>query len=206
MSKRREHNTSRPLPSRNVADKILIVCEGKKTEKFYFESLIRYERLSSTQISIISGKHPAPTFVVNTAIEKMQKTDRPFSKVYCVIDRDEHGDFIDAQQLAKKNDIELIVSYPSFEYWYVCHFKFYRTYLTKSKDCEELLKKIWKDVFQQEYKKNLDDVYKQLEPQLETAIKNAQKALEQAQQEQEFNPSTQVHELVEYLRNIRQVK
>lgn len=212
MSRRKIHKLSRPDPNRNSHATVLIVCEGTETEPRYFKSLIQHEILSSVNVKVISGERSSPIFVVNTAIKEQKKQNMPFTKVYCVIDGDVPHHLNEANKLAKQNGIEMIISYPCIEYWYLCHFKFSRSPIEQTgnrsagDNCEYLLNIEWKKEFKEKYEKNLDDVYKQLESRLEIAIKNAQKALEQAQQEQAFNPSTQVHELVEYLRNIRQVK
>lgn len=214
MSRRKNRDLSRQAPKREAYDMVLIVCEGAETEPRYFKSLIQHEKLSSVNIKVISGERSSPSFVVNTAIKEKekQKTYVPFTKVYCVIDGDVPHHLNEVKNLARNNDIEMIISYPCVEYWYLCHFKFSRSPIEQTgnrsagDNCEYLLNIEWEKEFKEKYEKNLDDVYKQLEPRLEIAIKNAKTALKQAQQEQAFNPSTQVHELVEYLRNIRQVK
>jgi hypothetical protein len=52
-----------------------------------------------------------------------------------------------------------------------------------------------------DYKKNNLDVIASFLSRTDTAIKNADKALRQAQANDNFNPSTEVHEVIETLRS-----
>lgn len=212
MSRRKNRNLSRQESKREVYDMVLIVCEGTETEPNYFKGLRIFEKLSSVNVEVISGKRSAPTFVVNTAIQMKnnQKEEMPYDKIYCVIDGDVPHHLSEVNKLAKKHGIEMIISYPCIEYWYLCHFRFSRSPIENTgnrsvgDNCEYLLNIEWEKEFKEKYKKNLGDVYQKLYPKLEIAIKNAKTALKQAQAERTFNPSTQVHELVGYLRQIKQ--
>lgn len=211
-SKRKSRQLHRSTPSKEPYEVILIVCEGDKTEPLYFKNLCQVEKLSSVNISVISGDGSDPLSVVNTAIEKREEQRKylAFDSVYCVIDRDEHTNFDQANNKAKANDIRLIVSYPSFEYWYICHFAFSRSPIEKTgrksagENCMSVLDKHWKKHFGQAYSKNLDNLYRQLLDKLEKAIINARKGFLQAEKEKNFNPSTQVYELVDKLRKLKQ--
>lgn len=211
-SKRKNRGLSRKTAEKQPYDGVLIVCEGTKTEKNYFANLITHEKLSSVvNIEIIHGNGTDPVSVVNTAIEEREKMEShlPFDKVYCVIDRDEHKKFDDAQKLAKDNQINLIVSYPSFEYWYLCHFKYYRAPIVRTgkksagDNCVNLLNSEWKTKFQEDYRKNAENIYTKLFDFLETALKNAGLAKQSAEEDDEKNPSTHVDKLVIYLKNIK---
>ena len=84
---------SRPLSSlsrkpgrRQPRERVLIVCEGEKTEPLYFRALRRHLRLSSVEVTI-EGKecYSAPIHVVNHAIKRGRGRD-DFDKVWCVMD------------------------------------------------------------------------------------------------------------------------
>jgi hypothetical protein len=77
-------------PTREPYDRILIVCEGEKTEPDYFEDLRRHFRLSSANIEIAENDEGSnPINVVDCAI-KRYRSDRGYDRVYCVFDRDRH--------------------------------------------------------------------------------------------------------------------
>ena len=212
MAKRKARDLSRKAPKREAYKTILIVCEGEKTEKLYFEDLISTENLSSVNVQVYSGRGSDPKSVVETAIEEKDKQSQhlEFDEVYCVIDRDAHQTFDDAQKLAKGHNINLIVSYPSFEYWYLCHFKYSRAPIIKTDDksvgtnCVALLNKEWNAKFSMNYNKAQQGVYRVLLPYIETAIANSRRAFRETQIDGELNPSTAVHDLVDNLRKIKQ--
>lgn len=210
MSKRKNRELKRQPPKTESYDLVLIVCEGEKTEPLYFESLKSIEKLSSANIKVVSGKHSDPITVINTAIDEQEKQKQylPFDKIYCVIDGDVSANLNEAKKLAKQNNIQLIISYPCIEYWYICHFALYRSFIGKTgksagDNCVSLLDGYWKKSFKKDYTKNQANLYALLRDKLETAIKNAKAGLKQAQADNELNPSTQVYELVDYLRNIK---
>lgn len=211
MAKRKTRDLSRKAPKREAYKTILIVCEGTETEKRYFESLINHEKLSSVNIQICPGKGSDPKSVVETALNIMDEQSKylDFDEMYCVIDRDVHNTFDEAKQLAKSNNIQLIISYPSFEYWYLCHFIYSRAPIIKSRNnsagdnCVSLLNVHWVQEFKEKYDKAKSGIYVMLLSKLDDAIRNATRALNDSQENGEPNPSTQVHELVEKLRNIK---
>ena len=215
MSKRKSNrNLSRRTAQKEPYQMILIVCEGEKTEINYFKDLIKVEKLSSVNITICSGCGSDPVSVVTTAIKKREEQDMylSFDAVYCAIDRDEHKNFDQAIQQARDNDIKLIVSYPSFEYWYLCHFHYSRSPIVRTNNrspgdnCIHILKPKWKNELNEEYEKNIENPYTKLNKYIDQALTNAKNALKDAESNQEPNPSTRVHELVDVLRSIKNVK
>lgn len=197
MAKRKARDLSRKAPKREAYKTILIVCEGEKTEKLYFENLISTKNLSSVNVQVYSGCGSDPKSVVETAIEEKDK-------------QSQYLEFDDAKKLAKGHNINLIVSYPSFEYWYLCHFKYSRAPIMKTGDksagdnCVALLNKEWNAKFSMNYNKAQRGVYRVLLPYIETAIANSRRAFKEAQIDGELNPSTEVHDLVDNLRKIKQ--
>lgn len=212
MAKRsRNRDLARKEPKVEAYSTVLIVCEGQKTEKFYFEDLIFYENLSSVNIQIFSGKTSDPVSVVQTALDIMNEQSQylNFDEVYCVIDRDAHQTFEVAKTLANSNNIQLITSYPSFEYWYLCHFIYSRAPIIISgkksagDNCVSKLNVEWEKEFREPYNKARKEIYTLLLHRLDKATQNATNALNDSQANNEPNPSTQVHTLVERLRNIK---
>lgn len=201
-------------------DKILIVCEDSKSSPSYFRDLVKFERLSAVDIKITGDCGSDPLSVVDKAITLYDESvgdanpASTFNEVYCVIDRDGHQKFDEA--INKLNShrqngkpFHIVRSYPCFEFWYLCHFTFTRTSIgktgTKSSadSCIKLLDKEWKAISKKKYEKNQTGVYKLLHNRLGTAISNAKGILKEARATDEMNPSTEVHQLVDYLIKIR---
>lgn len=116
-------------------DRILIVCEGKKTEPNYFNAIKQYGHLSSAQVKSISSEYgTSPQQVVDFALDYC-KDNKSWETVFCVFDRDDHLSFENAIKSAEskrdklKNDqgeaiqIVPIPSVPCFELWLFLHFE-----------------------------------------------------------------------------------
>jgi len=186
--------------------RILIVCEGEKTEPFYFEALRGFYKLSRDSVEI-AGIGANPTSIVKIAEEKYKASKRDgvtFDKVFCVFDKDSHADYHRAlAQLKNKENFEAIVSVPCFEYWLLMHYhgntKPYQKAGNKSA-CDQVISDLTKHI--PHYRKGERSVFGYVEKELATAITNAKNTLKAAQKSGTDNPSTKVHLLVEYLQNI----
>ena len=192
-------------PTLKPRDRVLIVCEGKKTEPNYFQGLVDRCRLKTANVEIIpSGTEPRG--LVNKAKE-LEKGERRFGEqynaVYCVFDRDEHAHFDSASKNAERVGFKLARSWPCFEYWLVMHFVYHRKPYGRSGDktaaqnCVRHLKD-----YLPRYTKRKAGVYGDLESKLKTAKSNAERALSAAKETGECNPSTEVHLLVAYLQEL----
>lgn len=141
-----------------------------------------------------------------------------FDRVYCVFDRDSYH--LAAQNKVYQTALARIAnslnffatnSVPSFEYWYLLHFcETRQQFAAQGKKSvgdmvEKELKKYWPD-----YEKGMSRPYESLKKILpaaqEQAIERSKRILAQAQADGDENPSTRVHELVEYLLNIKKQK
>jgi len=115
--------------------KVLVICEGEKTEPYYFEEPKRYYHLPSAIIEICSSRGSDLwslfTFAQERYHGKAEDTGDPFNQVYCVFDKDEHNAYRNTLEAIRKasprNTFEAIHSVPCFEYWLLLHF----TYTTK---------------------------------------------------------------------------
>ena len=105
--------------------KVLIVTEGRKTEKEYFGAMIRRLDIGS-EVDILANCDPAPTSVVQAAKDRINGNS-DYHLVYCVIDRDNHGDYDQAlkeiEVINRQSDaiLDAIPSLPCFEYWLYLH-------------------------------------------------------------------------------------
>ena len=184
---------------------ILIVCEGECTEPYYLDGLRRDLGLSNVQVA---GKECGsdPASVVQYAL-KRQEQDK-FEHIFCVVDRDEHQSFDQAIKLVRASadagiPIEIIPSYPSFEFWYILHFQFTRAPIIRTGNTSSganavrVLKKHMKP--HGGYEKSQINMWDHLKTDLPQAIKNSRQARNQAAEVGELNPSTDVDKLVSFL-------
>lgn len=193
--KRKNENRGR------TRDKILIICEGEKTEPHYFECF-RNRLKHSKKVKIdIDGCGNDPATLVKKAKEKIKDYD----KIWCVFDRDKGHSRPPEQfnipfQLSEKQKetIKTAYSNDAFELWYLLHFDYYTSAIHRSK-MEDMLT----DKLGYEYQKNSETMYDELLDKLDIAIDNAKKLLDSYPEfnPEKNNPSTTVHLLVEELKN-----
>jgi len=108
--------------NRQIVCKILIVCEGTKTEPNYFEA---FRTLNSGTIVYdidVKGLGQNTTDVVDKAIELKNKGD--YDRVWAVFDKDSFSadKFNGAIIKAQSNGIGCAWSNEAFELWYLYHF------------------------------------------------------------------------------------
>lgn len=187
---------------------ILFGFEGEnKTEKKYFQNFQGREK--SYNIDFAYGNETDPLKIVNNLVNYMKEKDissRHGDKIYCVFDTDvdmrKQDQINKAIAKASKKGIEIIMSVPSFEIWYILHF-IETTHCFNSN--EELIKKLRK--FIPSYEKNRD-VFCEVNSNLGQAINMAKKIKSHHNiKEQEYitdmicNPCTDVYKVVEYIIN-----
>jgi len=184
-------------------DRVLIVCEGTKTEPLYFRSLIDDYKLSNANIKVEPSPDSCPLRLVNYAFQFNQ--DRAYDRIYCVMDKDRHAHYKDAvQKVNGRNSLFLANSVPCFEYWLLLHYElstnqFYGTASkTPGDEAVSQLKKYIPD-----YRKGKTGIYNFLKPYNEIAKQNAKIVNSEAIKAGTDNPSTKVVELVEYLEQLR---
>lgn len=128
---------------RQPYDRLLIVCEGEKTEPQYLRDIQRELRLATAHVQVLSSPYgTAPLQVVEYAERLFLKGDRDksiepgsFDRIAVVFDRDEHHTYHAALVKAAalhgrlKNDagervpFDVIASVPCFELWLLLHFE-----------------------------------------------------------------------------------
>lgn len=203
---RQINDLKRSQPKRASYDRVLIVCEGSKTEPNYFRELVDHLKLNSANVEVDGESYSSPRSVVAHAIKRYQN-DEEFDRVYCVFDRDEHATFHEALQRireSKKILLNAIVSVPCFEYWLLLHFEFTTKPYARSgersaADCVIVDLKRYLPT----YNKGDRKTFQQLKDKLQDAIERSKRILKQCEKNQTDNPSTQTHLLVEYLYKLK---
>ena len=184
---------------------MLIVCEGERTEPLYFRELADHYRLATANIVVV-GSGSDPHTVVREAKE-LQKRERrqgeQYDEVYCVFDRDEHPAFDNASKDATDSGLKLARSWPCFELWLLLHFVYSRGPYTNEggrSPCGNCIRDLRTHL--PGYEKATPGLFRILKAQLEDAKRNAERAITDAERTGAPNPSTEVHELVDYLQSI----
>jgi hypothetical protein len=184
---------SRPLkrrpPSRNIAQKILIACEGSKTEPIYFKSIRNELRSPTLKIIVLDhqGKTDPRNIIERLIEERREMQDKQEwnkdDQAWAVFDGDEHIEksrekWQSAITKANNQKIHLAITNPCFELWYLIHFQEQFSQITRDKLINVLQKHIPK------YDKSMCLYPKPLKPLTELAIQRADKIAEQIKRNQ----------------------
>ena len=194
---------------RSSYDMVLIVCEGEKTEPNYFRALIDDFRLNTANVVVAENTAgSSPGTVVDFALKTYRK-EREYDRIYCVFDKDHHTTYYKALDRIKRanlnegHSIIAITSIPCFEFWLLLHF----VYTTKPFDighgsiCANVISDLKKHI--PEYTKGDMNIYQATQKRLDNAIRNSKMVLSYCETAGTDMPSTMIHELVEYLKNLK---
>lgn len=128
---RRERDLARKRARRASYDRVLIVCEGAKTEPNYLRKLVDFFELNTANVEVDGDSDSSPISVVEHSKERYneeKRTGDAFDRVFCVFDKDSHASYtraLDEVEKAKpKNIFKAITSVPCFEYWLLLHYEF----------------------------------------------------------------------------------
>jgi hypothetical protein len=129
-------------PSRQPKIRILVVCEGKKTEPGYLKQFQHHVRNPRVHIEPL-GPAGVPISVVERAMTERQLADDEarrqrdenlrWDQVWAVFDIDDHPKVTAAKQLAIDNNVALAVSNPCFELWALLHLSDQRAHIERDK-------------------------------------------------------------------------
>ena len=208
---RRAQDLARRQSSRESYDRVLVVCEGSKTEPNYLRELVDCLKLSSANVEVDGDSGSSPISVVQHAKrryhEEKDKGDA-FDRVFCVFDKDTHVSYAQAiseSAIAKPAGVfQAVPSVPCFEYWLLLHFVFSTQPYSATggtSACAYLIGDL--QGYMPGYVKGNEGVFKKLMNETGWAIANSKQALGQAAASDTDNPTTRMHELVEYLQQLK---
>ena len=218
---------------RKTIPDIIIACEDSISSPTYFRMivnrLIGQKIITQDSFVIAPHKHTNPMGVLKDlkSYEKDGKSYRDFDHKWIVIDRDSQRvyggghskeDFNNALQntKSKRSDLNIEVAYSndSFELWYLLHFEYRNTAISRDEILIEVIKRL-KEIDSYRFSKLTRDNIKQknytkhifetLNPLQNIAIRNAKKLLDSygsSHNPQSDNPSTTIHKLVKILNSL----
>jgi hypothetical protein len=199
---------SRRTGFRDVGKRVLIVCEGSKTEPKYFEALCRDKGLSAVRVRPCAlGTNPKR--IVEDAVAEMKRGDDPLDQVWCVFDRDQHDLIAEALNQAEHQAVvetHVAFSNPCFELWYLLHFECSTAYIEREAARRELRRQDRLGA----YEKSMD-VYDLLKGKQGDAVVHAQRLRTHHEKAgtgrpQDQNPYTDVDVLVTYLNGLAEAQ
>ncbi len=207
--KARQLNDLRRQKARRAPyDRVLIVCEGETEEK-YFKGLVRSLQLNTANIRIPSNTTgSSPRNVVEFAIEEYNLS-KDYDRVYCVIDKDEHSQYLEAldlvkrKKLKKSHSLRAIPSVPCFEFWILLHFKMTTRsfYNSPRPPCMQVIKEL--KPYIPEYEKASATLFDLTRDRLNEAVQHAERVLAHSRSAMTDDPSTKIHKLVLYLKQLK---
>ena len=149
MSHGRASGPPHRRPSKTaLLPELLVFVEGLRTEEIY---LTYWRRQYRDRVRVeIDDYRGGPLQLVERAVEaqRIEARDarkgrgRAHDQIWCMFDRDEHPNFAQAIDLAEKHGINLAISNPCLELWFILHFEDRASYLERyeaQRRAEELL-------------------------------------------------------------------
>lgn len=212
MAKNRSRSSQdlkRSEPKRAPHDRILIVCEGSKTEPNYLDEIRQAARISSVDVHVLhSVLGTEPKQVVESAEAEFKRT-KAYEKVYVVFDRDQHLTYIAALDMAEARDkkwendegvavsFEAIATVPSFELWLLLHFENIQAFLPR----DQALARVKTHIAG--YEKGNSDTYAKTLAHIKTAIDRGTALKAKFSRRPGEDAYTDMHELVTVLRELK---
>jgi len=177
---------------------ILVLCEDTKSGKNYLEDARLHFRIQ-VDVEIGHCGNTDPLGIVHEARSRARKYDR----IYCVIDRDRHPSFDAALSLAAGcQNVDVITSYPCFEFWLLLHFGYTRRPYTEEGNrspADVLIRELRQQEGLADYEKGMKATpfNALLGDRFAHARRHAPRVLAEALASNERNPSTELHVLID---------
>lgn len=188
---------SRRMNTRLPAQRFLIVCEGEETERLYFLAF----RAPGLVVKV-HGLGKDPLTVVAEA-ERLRHQNE-YEQVWCVFDRDDvtPDRFNKALAMAAGFKIRVAYSNPAFELWFLLHFHYCHTPITRADYINQL-----NQCLPKRYDKRDGTMYTLLQKKQVMALTHAAKLLNEYDPAQPAydDPATTVHLLVQALNQVGRI-
>lgn len=212
--KRQKQKEKKDKSKKKMTCRILVVCEGEKTEPNYFKKFPSNNGGTIVYEVDCDGEGKNTMDVVDAAIKKKSKAEEniPYDCVWAVFDKDDFPSkkFNAAIEKAKAHDVRVAWSNEAFELWYLYHFQNRVTAMSRSDYKASISRAVngsgkWKGKKPYKYDKGSESNYAIMNTygDVENAIKWA-KTQHQTFVDTKYanhNPCTTVYELVIQLLN-----
>lgn len=202
---------------RQPYDRLLIVCEGEKTEPQYLCEIQQAYRLATAHVQVLHSQlGTEPQQVLEYALAVFKDGDRErglhpraFDRIIVVFDRDEHRSYhaalaqAAAQSGKLRNDnglavpVDAVASVPCFELWLLLHFEDVHAPLHRHEALERLR------VHLPGYEKGDRGHWAAMLDRLDVATQRAQRLADATTAHDGTQPCTAMHELVSRLVHLK---
>jgi hypothetical protein len=200
----RDEFKKRKVDSQEQRVYFLIVCEGEKTEPNYFQSFVHSLPPYTLDIEV-EGKGYDPMGVVNYAVKKKDTGSKKYDSVWAVFDKDDFPNFDKAIAEGDKEHIKCAWSNEAFELWYILHFQFQNTPMSRTEYQSYIEREVKKKSnMDYTYMKNATDMHALLQKhgnQIQSIKWGKQLEANSSRPYSKCNPCTTVYRLVEELNN-----
>jgi hypothetical protein len=136
-SRGRPGRPKRSVSREAVRRQLLVYVEGARTEEEY---VVYWHRRYRTRIHVtIADEHGVPMTLVDLAAAARQQAEREerrgrgaaWDEIWCVFDEDTHPNVAEAIAKAEANSINVAVSSPCIELWFILHFENQTAYIER---------------------------------------------------------------------------
>lgn len=198
-----ERSLARRRPFRDPLPLVLVVCEGKVTERDYIDGFRLAHGANTVRVQVVSPGGD-PQVLVERAIGLRDDAARTakragdenlkYDEVWCVFDVDTHERLDAARRTAQTGGVKVALSNPCFELWLLLHLSERSAHVT----AEQVYRLLRKHLPRYDKHLRFDDVA----PGYTDAVRRAEH-LDRRHAElgqPEGNPSTGMHRLTERIR------
>lgn len=129
---RRGASLKRTVGTKSPKKRVVVVCEGEKTEPTYLALMHKQASDSLVELIIIDDAGTAPKSLVDAAKTELAKAEKVkrrtrdpnagIDEIWCVFDVDQHPYIKEVREQAQANNIMLAISNPCIEVWFLLHF------------------------------------------------------------------------------------
>jgi hypothetical protein len=194
---RKASSFARRKPKYKPQPRVLVLCEDTKSCLSYLREASQHFRCQA-DVEVAHPGRTDPLGIVQAA--KARRGD--FDRVYCAFDRDAHPSFEQAVNAARQEPtVEVVPSYPSYEYWLLLHFRMTRRQYAPSGNqsaADSLIADLRNEPGMATYAKGSPaGLFEQLLGSLPQARLRAAQVLMQAEADGGMNPSTRLHLLMD---------
>jgi RloB-like protein len=203
---------------RGMYERVLIVCEGEKTEPNYLNEIRAHYRLQTANVVVRASElGTSPIQVAHYAEQLFKNGDphqrlqaREFDRVYVVFDRDDHDTYEEALAYCAEQSgrwrnsehqpvkVHAVASVPCFELWLLLHFEDVQAPLHRNEVYERLKKHM------PDYDKGGSGFWKRTSQWQPDAQRRAGELAKRTSAQDGIQPFTGMAELVAYLMQIRE--
>ena len=204
---RANDSLQRQRHARERNKRYLIVCEGTKTEPYYFAELLEDFGIRPQFVRIAPNDGVSPDRVVAHSLllyDEDAAGGDAYDAVYCVFDRDTHTTFDAAVQRTKDlkragKPLIAITSNPCFEFWLLLHFGYsdqpFHAAGKKSVGDQAVAVLKTKPDFGK-YGKGQKGIYALVKDKLDDALKYADRLRKHGVATGSVNPATEIDKLI----------